>query len=179
MNIIEVRDGQLPEGVSGKDLTGPIVLMVDGELPEGVSKQHLRDIGATIFSVKSGEALPVIITESTKQRVISLGVSEESLNERGFLVVDDAVIAAGKIRALARPDRSRDAAERVGIRRLVRSAFEPVARPIVPCPVVVRRAIALRAYCFAAASRIAISTRCFKFTSGFANASCTSAGTNS
>ena len=37
LKVIEIRDGRLPEGISGKDLTGPIVLMTDGKLPEGVS----------------------------------------------------------------------------------------------------------------------------------------------
>ena len=36
--VIEVWDGRLPEGISGKDITGPIVLMTDRKLPERQEK---------------------------------------------------------------------------------------------------------------------------------------------
>ena len=96
LKVIEIREGCLPEGISGKDLTGPIVLMTDGKLPEGVSEQHLSDIGATVLSVRSGDKLPIFIAESDKQQSLQMGVAEEKLSEAGSIVVDDAVIAAGK-----------------------------------------------------------------------------------
>ncbi len=94
LKVIEVRDGHLPEGISGKDLSGPIVLMTNGKLPEGVSEQHLSDIGATVLSVRSGDKLPVFIAESESGHLQS--VAEEKLKKLGIIVVDDAVIAAGK-----------------------------------------------------------------------------------
>lgn len=96
LKVIEVRDGCLPEGISGKDITGPIVLMTDGKLPEWASEQYLSDIGATVLSVRSGDKLPMFITESTKQKYLEMGISEAQLEEAGYIVVDDAVVVAGK-----------------------------------------------------------------------------------
>lgn len=95
LKIIEIRDGHLPAGISGKDITGPIVLMEDGKLPEGMTEQHLAEMGATVLSIKSSDKLPYFLPESHKQQYLQMGVSEEKLNEMGFVIIDDAVVAAG------------------------------------------------------------------------------------
>ena len=96
LKVIELRDGRPPAEVSGKDITWPIVFMIDGKLPEGLSEQELVDRGATVLSFRSDEPPPRIITESIRQKFADMGISVEKLAESGTMVVDDAVIAAGK-----------------------------------------------------------------------------------
>ena len=60
LKVIEVRDARLLAGISSKDITGLITLMTDGKLPEWTTEQELCDIGATVFSVRSGDKLLLV-----------------------------------------------------------------------------------------------------------------------
>jgi hypothetical protein len=97
LKIFEIENGHLPEGVTGKDITGPIVLMRDGELPPGVTKADLEIIGATVLSLEGDESPPIFIGESDRLRLIQEGVfspeiTNEFLSEKGIVVVDDRVL---------------------------------------------------------------------------------------
>ncbi len=97
LRVIEVKEGRLPLGVSGRDLTGPIVLMEDGKLPPGLSEEHLITINATVLAVKRGEALPRIITNAQQRQYLQWGISKEKLEEVGYIIVDDSVIERGQL----------------------------------------------------------------------------------
>ena len=97
LKIFEIKNGHLPEGVTGKDITGPIVLMRDGELPPGVTEADLEIIGATVLSLKGDESPPIFIGESDRLRLIQEGVfspeiTNEFLLEKGIVVVDARVL---------------------------------------------------------------------------------------
>lgn len=96
LRVIEVKGGRLPIGMSGKDITGPIVLMTDGKFPATFSEEYLIKINATVLSVKSGEELPRIITQSQKQQFLQWGISEEKVEKAGYIIVNDEVITRGK-----------------------------------------------------------------------------------
>ncbi len=97
LKIFEIKHSHLSGGVTGKDITGPIVLMRDGELPPGVTEADLEIIGATVLSLKGDESLPIFIGESDRLRLIQEGVfspeiTNEFLLEKGIVVVDDRVL---------------------------------------------------------------------------------------
>lgn len=99
LRVIEVKDGRLPEGISGKDITGPIVLMTDGKLPADFSEEYLIQINATILSVKTGEDLPRVIPQSVKQQFLQSGISEEKLEKAGYIIIEDEVVKKGAVEA--------------------------------------------------------------------------------
>ncbi|HAL62114.1 MAG TPA: hypothetical protein DCP08_06880 [Chloroflexi bacterium] len=97
LKIFEIKNGRLPEGVTGKDITGPIVLMKDGELPPGVTEADLEIIGATVLSLEGDESPPIFIGESDRLRLIEPGlfsseITDAFLLEKGIVVVDDSVL---------------------------------------------------------------------------------------
>ena len=97
LKIFGIKEGRLPKGVTGKDITGPIVLMRDGELPPGVTEADLEIIGATVLSLKGDESPPIFIRESDRLRLVQEGVfspeiTNEFLLEKGIVVVDDSVL---------------------------------------------------------------------------------------
>jgi hypothetical protein len=96
LRVIEVKDGQLPPGINGEDITGPIVLMEDGKLPPGVSEDHLIEIGATVLAVKSGEPLPLFISETNRLMYLEWGISEGMLEQAGYIPMSDAVVEKGR-----------------------------------------------------------------------------------
>lgn len=99
LHLIEVKGGRLPEGVSGKDLTGPLVLMTDGQLPAGWSEARLAQIGATVLAVQSGDEPPLFLTRSHAQHFLQRGVSEAQLEKAGFILIADEVVTRGQAEA--------------------------------------------------------------------------------
>lgn len=54
------------------------------------------EIGPTVFSVRNAEQLPMIISASTRQKLLDMGLPDdidEVLQRIGYIVVDDALLA--------------------------------------------------------------------------------------